>query len=253
MRTLKITVIFAVTTLLFIGCGKENLTPNSATFTAPNSNVLRFAANNNFLYAVSTSQAYYYSFTINSFIIADAANPSFVKSIVAANGAYAIAANTNNLFVGGQYGLELYDIANGAGPNFLGTYSAYRSCNPIAANNKFVFESVRNGASCSTGPSQVNVIDIATNPKQPKVLYSYPMTQPFGLAVDGDNLFVCDDGLKFYDISNPASPVLKQKTTINAKDVVAQNGKLIITGSDGLSQYDYSSGTLLFLSKLPNK
>ena len=39
--------------------------------------------------------------------------------------------------------------------------------------------------------------------KNPKQLVTYSMTSPRGLGIDSGKLFLCDDGLKIYTISDP--------------------------------------------------
>ena len=76
------------------------------------------------------------------------------------------------------------------------------------------------------------------------------MTRPYGLALDGNNLFVCDGGIKYYNASNVQNLAIKEKVVIEATDLIANNGILMVIGSDGLYQYSYTDGTLKFLSKI---
>jgi hypothetical protein len=71
------------------------------------------------------------------------------------------------------------------------------------------------------------------------------MTNPHGLGVDGNTLFICDgsDGLKAFDISDIntiSQHMLFQDKTINAVDVIPLNSVLMMIGADGIFQYDYS-------------
>jgi hypothetical protein len=66
------------------------------------------------------------------------------------------------------------------------------------------------------------------------------MTFPAGVGLDGKTLFVCDDGIKIYDISNPLSMTqLKYLPKIDALDVIPANGTLLIIGDKKLTQLDY--------------
>lgn len=70
------------------------------------------------------------------------------------------------------------------------------------------------------------------------------MTNPFGLAKDKDQLFICDgtDGLKMYNATDPANIVLKKHVTgLEPHDAIAWNENLIVVAKDGLYQYDYSN------------
>jgi hypothetical protein len=80
------------------------------------------------------------------------------------------------------------------------------------------------------------------------------MTKPYGLTKDDKQLFVCDgkDGLKMYDITNPANMVLKKHISgFETYDAIAWNKNLIVVAKDGLYQYDYTNpGDLVLKSKL---
>ena len=78
------------------------------------------------------------------------------------------------------------------------------------------------------------------------------MTGPRGLGVDGNLLFLCDDGLKVYDISNVYDiDRLYHFSDIDAYDVIPDDDLLIMTGSDGLYQYSYIDGSVSLLSTIP--
>lgn len=70
------------------------------------------------------------------------------------------------------------------------------------------------------------------------------MTNPHGLAKDGDYLFICDgkDGLKVYDASTATDiKLLKHLKGMETFDVIAWNKRLILVTASGLEQYDYST------------
>jgi len=69
------------------------------------------------------------------------------------------------------------------------------------------------------------------------------LTNPFGLAKDGNYLFICDgrDGLKVYDASAVNNlKLLKHIPGMEAYDVIAWNKRLLLVTDKGLRQYDYS-------------
>ena len=78
------------------------------------------------------------------------------------------------------------------------------------------------------------------------------MTKPQGLTKDDNLLFVCDDGIKMYDASDPANIVLKKHVSeLETRDAIAWGKNLIVVASDGLYQYDYSNpDDLIMRSKL---
>ena len=101
------------------------------------------------------------------------------------------------------------------------------------------------------------MIDISTI-TTPVLLGSYAMTNPKGLGIDGDLLFLCDgpDGLKVYDKTNHSTITDNQISHfpgIVAFDVIPWNGVLIMSAEEGIYQYDYSDPANIFqLSHLPS-
>ena len=76
--------------------------------------------------------------------------------------------------------------------------------------------------------------------------------KPQGLTKDNNILFVCDEGIKMYDASDPENIVLEKHVAgLEARDAIAWNKNLIVVSSNGLYQYDYSvPGDLTLRSKL---
>jgi hypothetical protein len=88
------------------------------------------------------------------------------------------------------------------------------------------------------------VLDIS-DITQPVRISIVPMTEPYGLGIDDDMLFICDgsDGLKIYDAADKKHIALHQLghfKDIQARDAIPVNGYLFVIGEDGFSQYDYS-------------
>ena len=75
------------------------------------------------------------------------------------------------------------------------------------------------------------------------------------LSLDGGVLFVCNDrsGFTVYDVSDPRDiRELAREPDVMAWDAIADDGHLIVVGTDEVVQYDYSSPTrLVELSRLP--
>ncbi len=70
------------------------------------------------------------------------------------------------------------------------------------------------------------------------------MTNPKGLGIDNGKLFLCDDGLKIYNVNDPQtimSNQLAHYTGMDGYDVVPCNNILMMIAVDGLYQYDYSN------------
>jgi hypothetical protein len=83
------------------------------------------------------------------------------------------------------------------------------------------------------------------------------MTNPHGLGIDGNTLFICDgnDGLKAFDITDVNridEHMLIHDQDINATDVIPFENVLMMIGTGGIYQYDYSNPqNITLLSTLP--
>ena len=67
------------------------------------------------------------------------------------------------------------------------------------------------------------------------------MQNPHGLAVDGDNLFVCEGtfGFKTFFLSTPTNPEeVENLGEVVSYDVIPTQKRLIVTGKNGIYQYD---------------
>jgi hypothetical protein len=161
----------------------------------------------------------------------------------------------NNLFIGSRSGMHILDISSPAVPVKISTYEHVRVCDPVVVQDDLAFVTLRSGSECEGFTNQLEVINIK-NLNSPQLLEVYPMTNPHGLGIDGNTLFICDgsEGLKVYDaadISKIDEHQLAHYAKINAFDVIPFDNVLMMIGSDGIFQYDYSNPKdIRFLSKI---
>lgn len=207
----------------------------------------RFTIVNDYLYAVSNSDLY-------SLSIADPADPQLGAMANVGWNIETIYPFQDKLFIGSQQGMFIYSLANPATPAQLSRFTHVTSCDPVIADEEYAYVTLRSGTNCNgTAVNQLDVLNVA-NIASPSLVRTVPLTNPHGLAKDGNKLFVCDgsDGLKVFDATLPAYPQLKQHIPGSETfDVIALNGTAIVVAKDGLYQYRYGSGEpLSLLSKL---
>ena len=83
------------------------------------------------------------------------------------------------------------------------------------------------------------------------------MTEPYGLGIDKEMLFICDGkaGLKVFDTKDKAkigNNLIAEFPSIQAFDVIPVNGYLFMIGNDGFYLYDYSNPKQIKLTgKIP--
>ncbi|MCB0501731.1 MAG: hypothetical protein KDD32_03550 [Bacteroidetes bacterium] len=148
------------------------------------------------------------------------------------------------LFVGANNGMHILDITDAVHPNWVSTYSHITSCDPVVVHNDIAYVTLRSGNECQNFTNQLEIIDVSDK-SNPTWLKTYEMFNPHGLGVTYDNLlFLCDgeEGLKVYDNSDYMDlKLLQHYTGIHAYDVIPYYGNLLMIGSDGFYQYDYSN------------
>ncbi len=160
-----------------------------------------------------------------------------------------------NLFVGSRAGMSIYDLTAPDQPVLLSQYEHIYSCDPVVVKGHYAYVTLYNGDICHMNTNELQLIDI-TDLKNPSLYTTYQMTNPHGLGLDQNLLFICDgsDGLKIFDASNPdsiSSRQLAHYPNINAIDVIPIENIAMVIGTDGLYQYDYSQlKNIKLLSKI---
>jgi hypothetical protein len=181
---------------------------------------------------------------LNVFSLENPSQPAYIKQIPVGFGIETIYPYQNYLFLGTQTGMYIMDNQEPSNPKVLSVYSHIRSCDPVVVQGNYAYVTMRRESFCARGLQQLDVVSIA-DLKKPTLVRSYDMANPYGLGVDGNKLFVCDNGLKFFDATNPASLLMNNHiSSINGFDVIPNKGFLLLTGSTGFFQYDYQGNLI---------
>ncbi len=197
----------------------------------------RFTLMNNRLYTVSNH-------SLNVFNIENNANPSFVTNVDAGFDIETIYPFKNQLFIGSQEGMYIFNVDNPDAPNIIGTFTHAQACDPVIADDKYAYVTLRTGNTCNNETEDVlHVLDV-TDPANATLVKSYPFTNPHGLAKDGNLLFICDgkDGLKLLNATDPLN--ITPITTIGSLDtydVIAINKTAIVSAKGGLYLVNYAN------------
>lgn len=232
---------------------REMIALNSAAYSSGGSSgqggsMARFTLLNDHLYTVGHAD-------MNLFDVKTAANPTFVKSISLGWGVETIFPYENKLFIGTNTGMHIFNAVDAANPVKLSTYSHIFACDPVVVQGKYAYVTLRTGTVCRLGSNQLEVVDIE-DPTNPKQIVAFPMQNPHGLSVSGNNLFICegDFGLKSFNITdknNIGNNLLQHLNNIKSFDVIAGPKSLIVTGQGGVYQFNYSNAAnLRQLSKI---
>ena len=212
----------------------QESSPLSPSLTGITGSMSRFAVYGDYLYVVNNGLLTVFSLYGNAAIKGQEQYLSWnVETIFPYN---------NMLFLGTTSGMMIYGLTNPSAPNYLSSISHIVGCDPVVVQGDYAYVTIRGGNTCGQNLSLLEVIDIS-NPSAPVLRASYNMSQPYGLGIDGNTLFVCDQGLTIFDATNPiivGAKMIMKVPSINGFDVIPYNGILILIGSDGLYLYDYS-------------
>jgi hypothetical protein len=197
----------------------------------------RFLVYDEFLYTVNTS-------SLKLFSISDPADPGLVKEMYVGWNIETIYPYDDKLFLGGTSGMFIYNLQDPANPEFISQFRHASACDPVVVEGNYAYVTLRAGNLCGQLESQLDVIDIS-DIQNPEQIAEYPMEEPYGLGIDDTLLFVCDGaaGLKIYSAADPKTidqHKLAEYKDIQAFDVIPLGNVLVMIGTDGLYQYEYS-------------
>lgn len=180
-----------------------------------------------------------------SLITYDISDPSSLKLKSKAQlgqGIETIYPYNGKLFIGSQSGMFVYSLSTPSKPTLEGAVNHVRACDPVVANDSVAYVTLRGfGTTCGSTQSVLNVYNIKQ--KEPLLVKTEGMTNPYGLGIKQNALYVCDktDGLVVFDISNGFSPVKKNTLKDDIYfDVIPYGDLLICHVEKGILFYNIS-------------
>ncbi len=194
----------------------------------------RFGIVDNFLYTVD-------NFTLRSWSLDNPSCPASRETVQIGWNIETIFPWKDRLFVGSQTGVFIFNNSNPARPVQESVFVHATGCDPVVCDDDNAYVTIHDGTTCNGTFNQLDVIDIRNLPTA-TLTKSYTMTKPMGLSVTNEHLFLCDNGLKIFDKSDPAN--LKQvshMSDIITYDVIAFSDELLmVIGDNGFYQFDVS-------------
>jgi len=224
--------------LSLVGCKKDS----EGADTGRAGSMARFAIKGNYLYAVDIEK-------LSTFRIDDPQDVNKLNVQYLGFGVETIYPHGNHLFIGDQSGMHIYSIANPERPEKKSFTPHFRSYDPVVVQDNYAYVTLRTGEGMAGGVNALYIFNIS-NLYNPQRVKEYAMTNPRGLSIDGNLLFICDDGLKVFQVSNGVDLTLMQTFNIPAIDVIPDNPYLYVVTEQGLAQYKYENNNLVLLSQL---
>lgn len=244
---MKITnICFVIALVAFIGCQGSVGSADSDISAGKGGSMARFTISGDHLYALTGNN-------LRIFDIENPAQPVDVNTKTIGSGVETIFAYKDRLFFGTTTGMLIYDNTSKTDPQFISSLFHFTACDPVVVEDSIAYVTIRTGTGCWRGWNQLLVVDIS-NITMPQTIATYDLFNPHGLGIDKDRLFVCDGaaGLKVFDAADPLNLIQKASyPNIHAFDVIPLNNLLVMTGEDGIYQYNYKSiDSVKFVSKI---
>lgn len=191
--------------LLVLGCEKGDSA--AAPASGKGGSTARMTIAGDYLYLVDHS-------TLQTFDISDPAQALLLSTQNVGWNIETIFPYRDKLFIGSQTGMYVFDNSNPKKPQLQGQAQHLRSCDPVVADEDYAYVTLRsNNNGCGGTLNQLNIYDIrGTNVLYPKQVATLLMSEPHGLGLKDDILYVCmgKNGLNVIDVSDRTRPVSRK-------------------------------------------
>jgi len=204
----------------------------------------RFTIVNNFLYTVDMQN-------LRSFDLSNPEKPVYKANTALRFGVETIFPFNNNLFLGTTTGMYIYDVGNPANPVEKSFFNHVSSCDPVVTDGNYAYVTLNSAnIGCGRFVNELQVIDIK-NFSNPSLLTTFPLLSPKGLAIRNDSLWICDKGLKIFDVSTKQTPKqLQYFANVSAFDIILNKNLVLIVGENGFTQYRIERNSINKLSEI---
>ncbi|MFY0606973.1 MAG: hypothetical protein JXR10_09665 [Cyclobacteriaceae bacterium] len=208
----------------------------------------RFTIYQDYLYIVNDTE-------LKAVDIADADDPILSSTTNLGGGIETIYGYKGNLFIGSQFGMQIFGIAEDGSPFYQSEFRHQTACDPVIANSEYAYVTIRSGIGCNNSlfpVDQLIVLDV-TDLRNPFEVHREQMINPRGLAFFKGDLFVAEgnNGLKQYNLDDPAHPALIEfHQDIAANDMIALENTMIITRDEGIFQFGCEEEDIILFSTL---
>jgi len=168
-------------------------------------------------------------------------DPVEISRTYVAWGAETLYPSESYLFVGGTTGMYILNRADPAHPKQIGWIQHFRACDPVVVSDNIAFVTLRGDNRCGPADDILMAVDV-TNPSKPRVLCEKPSQTPYGLAVNGDRLYLSTgfNGYELLDVTSPDKPTLIGSWGDTTRDFIWFGNRLYVMTFGDVAVYDVS-------------
>lgn len=245
MKKNKVFLLLPAICFVMASCSMSEKSDVGGDVSGQGGSLARFAIAGDYLYTVDPT-------SLHTISLADVEHPTKVADKQLGIYTETIFPYQNSLLLGTETGMFVFELNNPASPQQVANFQHIRSCDPVVAENGFAYITLNtSNQRCFNGMNELQIVDI-NNIYMPVLVKTMSLASPLGLEINNDTLYVCDQGLRVFNVSNKQQPVeINYFSDIQARDVIYQQGRLIVIGTDGLHQYQQTAGGLQKISTIP--
>ncbi len=240
-------VLFVVFVVFLQGCEKSPESTATEASSGANGSMTRFITYNNFLYIVDHSSLRSYDISNQTPVLKKTTSVGFnIETIFEYQG---------KLFIGSNDAIFIYGLSNPEQPSLISRFNYFiPGKDPVVAIDSVAYSTTRN---LNGAGGNLNVVNIK-NLNAPLSMGGVMMSSPYGLAINGNALYVCNgnNGLSIFDRSDVYRPVLSQEfTTLNETfyDLIVRGNIMVCYIKSGIVILDVSNPLQpIFISRLKN-
>lgn len=247
MKKIRKYLLLLVIPLILTACAmseKDNYIGTDVS-TGKGGSLARFTIAGDYLYTVDQS-------SLHTISIADVEHPKKVADKSLGIYTETIYPYEGNLLLGTETGMFVFGLSDPASPQQITYFQHIRSCDPVVAQDGYAYVTLNTGNQrCFNGTNELQILNMK-NLNAPQLIKTLSLAKPLGLDIENDTLYVCDQGLRVFDVTDKKNPVqIAYFGDIKAQDVIHQTGRLIVIGTDGLHQYMQTGSGLKKISTIP--
>ncbi|PIF06429.1 MAG: hypothetical protein CSA36_01710 [Draconibacterium sp.] len=243
--TKYIAILISIISFAFIqSCSYSDSEVGGKSETGTGGSMARFTIAGDKLFTVNREM-------LSTFDISSDESPVYKQTTYVGRNLETIFPMEDKLLLGSNSGMFIFDISKDGPPQQVSFYEHIISCDPVVSDGKYAYVTLSNvRVSCQRAENVLQIIDIE-DIKNPTLVKQYPMEGPRGLAIRNDTLWVCDNGIKLFDVSDKMNiNELLHFNNIAAYDVILDKNRALVVGETGFFQYITENDTLTKLSEI---